>query len=134
MRSRPIYQTFWEAHKSVETIIMESTRKLFFITYGTPLMNNVMLHQDLVTLAYTEESEQFLSISYETPVDVEPHFQVTIYIIKKVAEKFRQGEISPKLYRIIQDILEERKVFNLVLYIKLKFGHCKLVALSKKLS
>ena len=86
-----------ETHKTVESGIIDNYSKKL-ITYGKTFTNNGKLHEDLINLANTESEDRVLFESYKTPVDVVPHVQVTIDIIKNPKDKVSQVEIPLKFF------------------------------------
>ena len=46
-----------ENQSSLEVSIIEKNSKQFLINYGTPLLNNETIHNNIDTLVYTESEE-----------------------------------------------------------------------------
>ena len=68
---------------------MDTNRKIFLLTYGTPLMYVGTLHKDLGKIADTTTEKSVLPVEYYLPVDVGDHIEVTMEIILQVSDKVK---------------------------------------------
>jgi len=108
----------------IEDAIMDNNDRRFKLPYGTSLLNDSTLHQELGLLSTTEAAEQILSGTYKYKDDVDPE---TIRVLNVFAQVFKgnremnfdQG-ISGEDYR---NYWYGRKEKTSSSYSRLHFGH-----------
>ena len=78
----------------MEVVNIDTNRKIFILTYGTPLMVVIPLQSYLVTLPDTTSAEKLLSVKYSLPVYFGENVEVTLKIIQQLSDKVKSVELS----------------------------------------
>ena len=76
--------------EKVERVLMENNNMIFLLAYGTPLMNEGKLHNDVGVLGDTASSDYILNVTYEY---FEENGTYTIHILSQLSDILRKQTV-----------------------------------------